>query len=369
MAEENQQQNNTHTHTHTHKKKRERGKKKRKMPSSSSSATPASPLGSVFGTLERKYPQYRTQLEQVHKIALKAAAMLDKIAPYFAHVSDYAVVAKEQVNKYHLEEFVPMLIGLALCFFGGAYTMLIAVIETVRLLCWEDLHKSFDVLKRNYEIAAEQNRRDNLVDADGNGIADVQEINRSELFSRKVALFMKSVDIEEVQSAARTIAAAFMSVMAALRVKLARSLALGGSLANMAKEYIHLEQWLREVLPPDMKKWAGVLSNMIAGAVTMTLATLLSGIISIAHCCIRGSDMFVQHAVRVARERGLLEDNISMESTKEKALVAVVAATGFFWQVSHSDAQPFPINLFLLPLTILEFFLNIFVSGFLFATP
>lgn len=341
------------------------------MPASSSQSAgaPASPLRSVFAALEKKYPQYHSSFEQAHKAAVQASSALDAAAPYFSQVSGYTQTAKEQAAKYRLEEFVPMLIGLALCFFGGSYTMLIAVVETVRLLCWEDLRKSFGVLKRNYEVAAEQNRKDNLVDADGNGIADVEEINRNELFSRKAALFMKSVDIEAVQTAARTIGAALLSVIAALRVKLARSLALGGSLANMAKEYIHLEQWLTEVLPPDTKKWAGVLSNTIVGTATMTLATMLSGIISIVHCCIRGSDMFVHHAVRIARERGLLEDNISMESTKAKALVAVVAAMGFFWQVSHSDAQPFPINILLLPLSILEFLLNIVVNVFLFAAP
>jgi hypothetical protein len=338
------------------------------MPASSS-ASPSSPLQSVFGALEKKYPKYHSQLEQAHKAAVQASSALDKVAPYFSHASDYAAKAQEQANKYRLEELVPMGIGLALCFFGGSYTMLIAVVETVRLLCWEELRRSFAVLKSNYEVAAEQNRKDNLIDADGNGVADVAEIDRKELFSRKAALFMKSVDIEAVQTAARTIAAAFMSVVAALRVRLARSLSLGGSLANMAKEYLHLEQNVSEVLPPDMKKWAGVLSNLIVGFVAMTLATLLGGIINIVHSCIRGSDMFVQHAVRVARERGLLEDNISMESTKAKALVAVVAAMGFFWQVSHSDAQPFPINVLLFPFNVFEFILNIVVNGFLFTIP
>lgn len=340
------------------------------MPSSSSSAaSPSSPLRSVFAALEKKYPQYRAQFGQAQKAATHASSALDKAAPYFAQAGDYAAAAKTQAAKYRMEEFMPMLIGLALCFFGGAYTMLIAVVETVRLLCWEDLRKSFAVLRHNYELAAEQNRKDNMVDADGNGVADVEEIDKGELFSRKAALFMKSVDIESVQTAVRSIGAAAMSVIAALRVKLARSLALGGSLANMAREYVNLEKALNEVLPPEMRKWAGVLSNLILATVTMTLATLLSGIISIVHCCLRGSDMFVQHAIHIARERGLLEDNISMESTKAKALVAVVAAMGFFWQASHSDAQPFPINLLLLPLNVAEFLLNLVVGGFLFAAP
>ncbi|KPI84424.1 hypothetical protein ABL78_6531 [Leptomonas seymouri] len=329
----------------------------------------ASPLGSVFAALEKKYPKYHAQLDQTHKIALYSFSALDKAAPYFSQASACAYAAKEQAIKHNMGELAPMLMGLALCFFGGAYTMLIAVVETVRLLCWEDLKRSLAVLKHNYEVAAEQNRKDNLIDADGNGIPDVAEVDGRELFSRKMSLFMKSVDVESVQAAARTIVSAFMSVIAALRVKLARSLALGGSLASMAMEYIHLEQWMVEVLPPDLQKWSGVLSKVMVGAVAMTLATMLSGIVSIAHCCIRGSDMFVRHAVRVARERGLLREDVSMDSTKARALVTVVAAMGFLWQLSHFDSHPFPINVLLLPLTIAEFLLNIVVSGFLFAVP
>ncbi|KAK7194886.1 hypothetical protein NESM_000410100 [Novymonas esmeraldas] len=334
------------------------------MPSSSES-----PLRTVFAALEKQYPQYRTQFTQARHAASQAAVALDKVSPYLASAAGCASAAREHAARFKLDEFSPMLLGLALCFFGGAYTMLIAVVETVRLLCWEDLKSSYHVLRHNYDVAAEQNRKDNLVDADGNGVADVAEMQHTELLSHKAALFFKSVDVEAVQMATRTIGTAAMSVIAALRVRFARSLALGGSLASMAMEYVPLEAALADALPAEHKKWAGVVTSAAVSAVAMTLATLLWGAIGMVHCCLRGSDMFVQHAVHMAKERGLLEDDMTLDSPKAKVLVAVVASMGFLWQLTHSQAHPFPINVALLPFTVAEYVLCFFVNGVLAVAP
>ncbi|AIN98193.1 hypothetical protein LPMP_211140 [Leishmania panamensis] len=334
------------------------------MPSS-----PESPLRALFKALEKKCPKYHQEFEQVCKVVGQTAVALDRASPYFAKAADYASVVKEQTTRFKLEEFGPMLLGLALCFFGGAYTMLIAVVETVHLLCWEDLKHSFEVLYHNYELAAEQNRKDNCVDVEGNGVEDVLEMCHTELLSCKAVLFLKSVDVEAAQMAGRTFGAAAMAVIAALRVKFARSLALGGSLANMAMDYIPLEEALRDALPAEHKKWAGVIAKVVINAIAMMLASLVSGAIGMLHSCIRGAHMFVQHTVHLAKDHGLLEDDMTLDNPKAKALVAVVASIGLLWQATHTEANPFPINVFLLPFTVAEYALFFLVNGFLFAAP
>ncbi|KAG5479818.1 hypothetical protein LSCM4_05826 [Leishmania orientalis] len=326
-------------------------------------SSPESPLHMLLGALEKKYPQYQSKLAQVQKIAGEASKVLDRAWPYFTMATRYVSVAMEQATRYKLDEFGPMLLGLALCFFGGAYTMLIAVVETVRLLCWEDLKRALQVLHHNYELAAEQDQKDNRGDAEAQGMGN------AELLPRRIAVFLRSVDIETAQTACRTIAAAAMSVIAALRVKLARSLALGGSLASMAMDYVPLEATLKDMLPAEHKKWAGVLSKIVANTITMTLASMLSGAIGMVHCCIRGAHLFVEHTVHIAKDHGLLEDDTTLESPKAKALVAVVASVGLLWQVTHTEAYPFPINFFLLPFTVAEYLLFFAVNGVLFAAP
>ncbi|CBZ26860.1 conserved hypothetical protein [Leishmania mexicana MHOM/GT/2001/U1103] len=328
-----------------------------------------SPLRTLFGSLEKNYPQYHDHLAQAHKMACQASEALDKASPYLAKAASYASVAKEQATTLRLDEFGPMLLGLALCFFGGSYTMLVAVVETVHLLCWEDLKHSFQVLYHNYELAAEQNYKDLCVDTDGNCVTDVQEVWDGDMLSRKAALFLKSVDIEAAQAAGRTIGAATMSVIAALRVRFARSLALGGSLASMAMTYIPLEATLKDALPVEHKKWSGVIAKAAANVIAMTLASMMCGAICMMHCCIRGAHMFVQHAVHIAKGYGLLEDDMTLDSPKATALAAMVASMGLLWQVTYTDANPFPINILLLPFTVAEYVLFFVVNGFLFATP
>ncbi|KAG5479432.1 hypothetical protein LSCM1_04695 [Leishmania martiniquensis] len=328
-----------------------------------------SPLRMLLGSLEKKYPQYHSQLSQAQKLAEQASQMLDSASPYFIEATHYVSVAKEQATRLKLDELSPMLLGLALCFFGGAYTMLIAVVETVRLLCWEDLKNAFHVLQHNYELAVEQNRKDSCIGADGNDVPNVQDCSHPELLSRRASVLLKSLDIDAVQTACRTICTAFMSVIAALRVRLARSLALGGSLASMAMRYVPLEETLKDLLPAEQKKWAGVLAKIAANTIAMTLAAILSGAIGMVHCCIRGAHMFVQHAVHIGKDHGLLEGDMTLGSPKAKALVAVVASVGFLWQVTHTKAYPFPINFFLLPFTVTEYVLSFAVNGFFFAAP
>ncbi|KAG5505745.1 hypothetical protein JKF63_05081 [Porcisia hertigi] len=327
------------------------------------------PLGTLFGVLEERFPRYRQQLVQAQKMTRQASSVLDKATPYLAKANLYCTVAKEQAVRFKLDEFCPMLLGLALCFFGGAYTMLIAVVETVRLLCWADLRHSFEVLYHNYELAVEQSRKDNGVGYFAAGVAGGTERGQGELLSSKAALFLKSVDVEAVQTASRTIIAAAMSVIAALRVRFARSFALGVSLASMAIEYVPLEAALKEVLPTEYKKWAGIITSIATSTITMALATILSGTIGMVHCCIRGAHMFLQHAVHLAKAHGLLEDDITLNNLKSNVLVAVIALMGFLWQVSHTKANPFPINILLLPFTVAEYVLFFLVNGFLYAAP
>lgn len=328
-----------------------------------------SPMQSLFHVLQEKYPQYHTHIGAVETYARKLSTALDSTSPYVAHGAKYVGTAKAYATTCGLHELTPMLIGLCICFFGSHYTMLIAVVETVRILCWQDLKHSYDILYRNYSVAIEQSRKDDMVDADGNGVPDVLELAKAELLSRKMTIFMKSVDVDEMKVATRTFGAAAMAVIASLRVQFARSLALGSALASLVKEYIPLEALMKECLPPDMQKWSSVFASVVLNGIAILLATLLGGILSTVHCCARGSDIFVQHAVRIAKERGLLEEGITMETVKVRSLVAVIATMGFLWQMTHQNAVPFPLNLLMLPFSFAEGVLRIVVGVVLAAAP
>ncbi|EPY25934.1 hypothetical protein AGDE_11624 [Angomonas deanei] len=130
-------------------------------------------------------------------------------------------------------------------FFGGFFLMTITVLETLRLVCWEDVKENVKILKENYIIAKRENEKDNALDEDGNGIADVLEIdNQTELILRKIKVLMKSINREQVEKSLRLLSSAILSVIATLKVKSARTLTLSASIANLCHQYIPLDEIL-----------------------------------------------------------------------------------------------------------------------------
>lgn len=318
----------------------------------------------LIRVLGEKYPNYKTQIDSVGQLASKAVQGMDSAAsaPVVGKATDAAQRVQDKARELHLQQYVPMLIGLVLCFFGGSFTMLIAVVETVRVVCWEDIQHSYAILKRNYDIAAEESRKDDMIDADGNGIADVLEMERKELVSRKVQIFVKSVDVNEVHTAGRTLLAAFFSVIAALRVRVARALALASSLTKTARESVQLEKTLEENLPADQKKWSPLIADAVFNGLTVAIAFVLRASEGYIHSAVRGASIFVKSALKLAQEKQLVEPELTMESHKARVLVAVVAVVGFLWQVVKHGTLPLPIRILLFPLTSLEFVVKTLTS-------
>lgn len=318
--------------------------------------------GKLFSVLSDKYPQYKRQFDQANELTAYAVGAFDAAAPAMEKLGSLASAARAKAREFNLEQFFPMLLGLALCFFGGSFSTLVAVVETVRLVCWDDIQASYDILKTNYDAAAVQNRRDNIEDLDGNGIPDVLNIEKSQLMSRKIQLFVKSVNIDEVRSAGRTLLTAFFSVAAAVRVRSARTIALAGSLSNTAKKSIPLEAMLASNLPPDMRKWSAIISDTAFNALAVFLAITLRSAQGYVQAAVRGASIFAGSAIALGRDKGLIGDDITMKSPKTRILMAVVAVLGLLWQVSNKGKLPFPINLLLWPLSTLEYLLTYFVS-------
>ncbi|CCW62978.1 unnamed protein product [Phytomonas sp. EM1] len=315
------------------------------------------------------HSSHAKELVMISMLSNNALKCIYHSIPYVTALFDYLTAVYDLAYRHDLTLLLPMVFGLILCFFGGQYLMLVTISETVRLFCWRELVASANALYRNYEIAMESSRRDDLIDADGNRIPDVKEISRQDLLVQKLKVFMKTVDVIEVRSAIRTLATAYFSIIAALRLKVARYLALALSSARVISKSIPLERILAEHLPPGSKKWSGILADTQLNVLCMILALFFGRWVCSLNCAIQGSSMFVQSMIMLGQKKGLLEDDLHVNDPRSKALVVVVAATGFLWQASHRSGLPFPFNVFLFPLTLLEWCLQLVFSGLLFLTP
>ena len=143
-----------------------------------------------------------------------------------------------------------------LVFFGGNFFTLCAAVEAYRIVGFDDTKLALGKLYRSYKVAREASAKDDELDEDGDGVADVKQIDKKELVLRKLGVVAKAVDPELVADAVSAINIGLMAVVATLRVKFAQQcVTLGVSVGDIAHNLAstHLEPVLFELVPQITK--------------------------------------------------------------------------------------------------------------------
>ena len=162
------------------------------------------------------------------KVAGAIKPVLDKAAPAFAVLSQvfaivypyiemaftYLAVVWEKLQPYHPQEFMPAIAGFVLVFFGGNFFTLAAAVEAYHMVGFDDTKTALIALHKSYKVALDASKKDDEVDDDGDGIADVKQISSKELVQRKIGVVAKAIDPELVADAVTAINAGLMAVVA-----------------------------------------------------------------------------------------------------------------------------------------------------------
>ena len=261
-----------------------------------------------------------------------------------------------------------MAFGAALCFFGGTYVAAIAAIEAWRQMGWQrswaDVMVVYSQMRRVYDASNE----DDLVDADKDGIADVNQITPHELAQRKLRLAMVTVaEPDKLQTAVGSLWAAYLAVLATLRLEFARVAALALGIAEMVKFPVVrvASPPLAGLLGPELKHWVPTLLTTTINVVAISFAWYLQKIISAFYSGLRGGRMFADALFAFLDDFGWLEKLPFVkqpfdhnESYLDEAVGYGLAGLGFFTQFYYGFSLAFPLNLIFLPLTIVEWVLE-----------
>jgi len=269
-----------------------------------------------------------------------------------------------KIEPYGPEKYIPMFFGLILCFFGGSYLTLIAAIEAVRQTVWARMKDDVIVLYDNYKKAKAASDKDDGVDANNDGVPDVKQISKKDLLTRKVYLVLRTADPDKTTQAMSHLWVAWLSVVATLRVKFAQSVTLGCSIGEMMHKHLEkaVEPSIKTVLPPELQKWSPAFTQYMFKFLGVLFAWFLQRVISGFHSAIRGGHLFATNAVKLAKEHGFVDANFDEKSPKVSGLATLLAIIGFYWQLSNGFSLPFPLNMLLLPVTIVEWMVEIFVG-------
>lgn len=272
-------------------------------------------------------------------------------------VSKLKVILKD-LEPYRLNLLIPSLIGFILCFFGGSFLTIIAAVEAYRLCGYESSIKCIMYLYEDLQVFIAANNEDDRKDADGSGIADVDEMNHQQLITRKTMLFLKTVDPQRFTNALAGLNAGFLAVVATLKLEFAKAITLGSAIADCidkpATQFVL--PYIVSAIPADVKHWARPVMSYSIHAFAISLSWFIQRVISAFHSAIRGGLMCSRNILEYLSEMNIL--HIDHEKTQlDEVLGYGLAILGFLFQISRGFTLPFPLNVLLFPFTVLEWFL------------
>lgn len=310
---------------------------------------------------EKRAPEkYRPYVKKISPIVLGLANFADAAAPYVIQAFRVLVALYKLIEPYNPHQFLPLAFGLVMCFFGGSFLTLVAAAEAVRLTVWNRLWKAFKILYDNAQAAKEASAKDDTLDEDNDGIADVDQVSNQELFTRKIYVVLRTVDPDLCMDALSAVWGGFLSILATLRIHFAQCVTLGCSLGEMAMTAVgkNVQDFFTDVMPKDLKKWAPRLTQQIFIFAGVFLAWCLQTIIASFHSAIRGGTMAVRSGIQLAKAKGYLDPTFDEESKEVNAAAMVLGGFGFIWQFRNGFAVPFPLNLVLFPVIFIEWMLS-----------
>eukprot|EP00898_Chlorokybus_atmophyticus_P007806 jgi/Chlat1/8026/Chrsp7S07772 len=304
-------------------------------------------------------------------VALSAVGALRAVVPAVAAVWRASLAVYAKLQPYHPEEWLPMIFGLVMVFFGGRFLTLIAAVEAYRIVGWSSTQTALQDMVHNFKLAQAASHKDDKVDANRDGIADVLQISNEEWARRKIALALKSVDPNRLSTAIGALYAGLMAVVAALRIRFAKTIALGTSIGDICFAAVNrvlgpaiLPASSLTLVPREYAKWVPVLLHYACKLAGVSLAWFIQRIISSFHSALRGAHMFTKALLEYCARRGKFIDfdndgvsDINESSITFIGIAGAFALFGFYQQISNGFGLPFPLSLLLLPLDIAEWFL------------
>jgi len=302
--------------------------------------------------------------------------LLLTIAPYFLwfYGKCYELYVAAPKN------LLTMGFGLALCFYGGTFVASIAAIEAFRQLGWKETYAELKIVWAEVKSIYAASLEDDKLDDDGDGVADVEQIPPHVLAQRKFVLAMRTVsEPKRLQAAFGHLWAAYLAVLATLRLQFAQTAAIALGIAETILprvKRVALAPMEHVLAPLECDHWAETLLDSGIKLISVIIAWWFQMIVSAFYSAMRGGKLFAQGLCALIVEKGWTEHVEALpgvpkpfdpETTYIDEIVGyLVAAVGFGTQLCFAFSIGFPINVLLLPLEIIEWFLRwqiTFTSG------
>jgi len=307
---------------------------------------------------QRLGPVYGGYVRKATPFILQGANACDKAYPYVVAAYAQALSLYALIQPYKPERFLTLVWGIFLCFFGGAYMMLVAAYEALRLTVMDRLSTALGVLYRNYRAARIASKKDD--EQNGAAVSGAVE----ERLTQKVYVFLRAVNPDEVNEATSALWAGLLTVLATMRLTLAQCITFGYSLGGTAHRACGagVEEGVKQVLPPELQKWAPRITKQGFAAIGVLVALMFQRVITGFHSAVQGGEIAVKAAIVLLKQQGKLGPNFPENSREVHLACITLSAVGFYYQFSTDFGTPFPFGLLFLPASIIEWVLSVMLS-------
>lgn len=269
-----------------------------------------------------------------------------------------------------------MIFGAALCYFGGTFTTSIAAAEAFRTMGGAKAKADIDAVIVQLKPAWEANAKDDEVDDDGDGISDVDQLTPPQLMQRKAFILVTTVkEPQKIQEAIGSVYAAFLAVIATLKLEFAETTAMAMGVADMCKKPLlkFLVPVLEKALPPATHQWITPAIDSTMRILAVSIAWYLQQIVSAFYSALRGGKLFASGLFNIIAEKakkGIIlcpgvvgADFDPDDSIMDELIGWILAFQGFMFQINTGFTLPFPFNLIFFPLSVIEWYLRFQISS------
>eukprot|EP01061_Rhynchopus_euleeides_P010693 TRINITY_DN20205_c0_g1_i2.p1 TRINITY_DN20205_c0_g1~~TRINITY_DN20205_c0_g1_i2.p1 ORF type:complete len:321 (+),score=119.68 TRINITY_DN20205_c0_g1_i2:57-965(+) len=295
-----------------------------------------------------RYPAVEEALVHLAPLAKKCGEAIDVAGPYALQAWGYAKAAYDQCPI----EILTALLGLMLCFFGGAFVTTIAAAEAFRLCGGSRTMRHLRVLWRDYmrfQIAQRQRRR--------------QSPNTPVRATDTMVVLLRSVrDPDRLSSSVSGLYTAFLAMFTTLRLQFARTITLGAAIGESIKKPVgtFVVPSLERLVEPDFRKWVSPATEWGCRFLGVTIAFYAQRVLAAVQSSLRGGEMCVRHTFIFLRQKGVLPST-RHDATFDAVGGYVLSALGLYCQLCWGFTVPFPLSILAWPFSFIENTLIFFV--------
>lgn len=256
-------------------------------------------------------------------------------------------------------EYVHLLIGALLCFFGGFYPTVFAALQAAEHGGLATVRKSLGLLRGECMTIINESKKDDKVDDDGDGVPDTEQISSQTLMKRKVKLVLTKMNPDKVNAAIASIYKVWMAVLAVLKIKFARTISLALTIANFFQRLIDrfIVPIVDKATPSDYKKWVPILSDWICKSIGVSIAFKVHTIITAFTSSLVGGLMMSRAIIEILAKHGQGPKDHN-DTIADEVASYIFAFLGFYFQYTHMFSAPFPLNIVLSPVQFAEYWIR-----------